>query len=149
MNPNQKILTVLALCLLILSACYAPWKYSKSEGTDSSTRTEYSPVWLPPDSSSPYTVNEVCLLWSSLLMTWATIGIAYTGLFFVLKTSIPFPAGVKKSLVAVPVACVLAIVVIWLVRINHPASSISPPTRDPNDLSDLGVRDSTNSAYVK
>jgi hypothetical protein len=108
------------------------------------TQTAYSPVWLPPDSFSVDSVDDVGLRWSSLIVTWAAVGICYTGLFVLLKTPVSLP--LKRVVFATALGCALVLGIVWLYLLNRPVAvnSFSSHSTNENDLSDLGTPVSTN-----
>jgi hypothetical protein len=99
MNRKQKIVTVIALGLFLVSVLFAPWRVLKT--TDSSRsyyradltstykeyyqsiieQTRYQPVFIVPRAD-----EQPRLLWQPLLCTWLAIGVGYGGLFLLLKT---------------------------------------------------------------
>ena len=86
MNFKQKILTGIALPVLIISAANAPWEYTQPEITGvqlSQERTLFAPIWSPPELEQ---VNKCHLNVASWLGTLFVIGVAYVGLLFLLKT---------------------------------------------------------------
>jgi hypothetical protein len=104
MNVNQKILTGVALVAFFISVCIAPWEVTSiASSALYSGRTEvhasnailgkttvYSPVWEQPSKDPNVYAGEryECrLLLSPLLGVWITIGVVFTGLFFLLKNT--------------------------------------------------------------
>jgi hypothetical protein len=93
MNVNQKILTGVALVAFLVSICNASWeKVQFNEGKIQAKTVEYSPIWQQPtppwyEQSSGEFRDEYHLLWSPLIGIWITIGVVYTGLFFLLKNT--------------------------------------------------------------
>ena len=87
MNKKQKILSYFALCIFALTVLSAPWKIVTKDynGHVLSTTTWYMPVFIVPDVPTRSRM-EPTLSWQSLLCTWAALGIAHGGLFFLLRT---------------------------------------------------------------
>jgi len=81
MNDNQKLLTWMALIVMIGTLCFAPWEMfiSNSSGLSATAKEEYSAVWKPP--TQPKGPVRVRLRTESLLIELAALGLIYCGLF--------------------------------------------------------------------
>jgi hypothetical protein len=148
MNRYQKVLTVIAMGALFISAANAPWELSTAAqgASDGTTTICYNPIWSPPYTTS----GELRLLWLSLFSTWLLIGAVYTGMWFLLKVSSKHPnkmeaqnrllKRIDRGLIVLSGLSLAAVVIVLAVRMiheyynNHSAAN----THRKNDFSDLG-----------
>jgi hypothetical protein len=93
MNVNQKILTGVALLAFIVSVCNASWEVTSYNYDDKiqDKIVMHSPIWQQPEPL-PYSVliqsrHECHLFWPPLIGIWISIGVIFTGSFFLLKNT--------------------------------------------------------------
>lgn len=89
MNTKQKILTVVALITVGLTLWFAPWTLREKAKTHQIAFTFTKPVWWWDFPNTPGNQVEMQLMTSVILIEWGGIGIAYAGLFFLIKDRRP------------------------------------------------------------
>ena len=101
-NVNQRILIGVALVAFVISVCNASWEVTSFDydGKIHDKVVMYSFIWQQPEPL-PYSVtvqprHECHLFWPPLIGIWITIGVVFTGSFFLLKNTPSILELIKK-----------------------------------------------------
>lgn len=87
MNRNQRLATVAALAVLLLTICFAPWQKYNQAGHMLAGKWEYGFILAKPNTTNSSGFDTPCrLAVAPILTAWAAIGLFYAGTFFLLRT---------------------------------------------------------------
>jgi len=88
MNAKQRILTWVALYLLVASFCYLPWKVQlhSTSGHLLATHRYWAPIWYQGASSILNGAEgERSIVYPELAIEWFVLGVIYAGVYILIR----------------------------------------------------------------